>query len=157
MGNSTSAGEHPDKETAHEKQQQQNGSAEPSSYHPRDNRSIKDALASSNSAGLSETGKNDVKKAAKSVWKDALLSARSAADAKYEKETRRSKVTNKAAVAQKNADIVDAFVALGVSRGVAEQAIKRGSGAVEYILTNCFDELPAEPIVEPLDKISGDP
>ena len=81
-----------------------------------------------------------------SIWKEALEAAQETAEDAYREETARSKVTNPAALERRNAAVISAFEALGIDRSVAEQAVKRGSGAVDYVLKNGgLDALPPPP------------
>ena len=50
--------------------------------------------------------------------------------------------TDSTALVRRNTNIIEAFVAIGVPRGLAEESVKRGSGAIAYILSNGLDSLP---------------
>jgi len=69
-------------------------------------------------------------------WRDRLVAAAAPAHASYQEKTKRSKATDFKAIKERDQAIVAAFIALGISATASEAAVKRGSGAVEYLLQN---------------------
>ena len=81
---------------------------------------------------------------AQQQWKTALENARAGPDAAY-RATARGKATNFNAVATRDADLQAAFERLGVDAATARAAVKRGSGAVDWLLAQPAVCLPAGP------------
>jgi len=67
-------------------------------------------------------------------WRERLEAAAAPVKAAYQERTCRAKSTNQDALAERNAGLVAAFEALGIPHEVAMEAIKRGSGAIDYLL-----------------------
>jgi len=67
-------------------------------------------------------------------WRERLEAAAAPVREAYKSKTRNRKSTNKEALAERNEGLVAAFVGLGIPAEVAAAAVKRGSGAIDYLL-----------------------